>query len=78
MHICAEEHEEIKRLVLDAGKTSVDKPEYATVIERAVTTFLTHAKEEEDEQHPIMRARLSPENSDVCHLDLPRPHPRRG
>ena len=29
MHICAEEHEEIKRLVLDAGKTSVDKPEYA-------------------------------------------------
>ncbi|KAI0655929.1 hypothetical protein C8Q70DRAFT_922774 [Cubamyces menziesii] len=59
-----EEHEEIKRLVLDAGKTSVDKPEYGTVIERAVTTFLTHAKEEEDEQHPIMRARLSPENSD--------------
>ncbi|KAI0334958.1 hypothetical protein GY45DRAFT_1241404 [Cubamyces sp. BRFM 1775] len=59
-----EEHAEIKRLVLDADKTSVDKPEYDSVIERAVTTFLTHAKEEEDEQHPIMRERLSPQDSD--------------
>ncbi|KAH9892833.1 hypothetical protein C8Q73DRAFT_837118 [Cubamyces lactineus] len=59
-----EEHAEIKRLVLEAGKASVDKPEYDSVIERAVTTFLTHAKEEEDEQHPIMRAQLSPQDSD--------------
>ncbi|KAI8993762.1 hypothetical protein BD414DRAFT_513444 [Trametes punicea] len=59
-----EEHAEIKRLVHSADTTSVDKPEYTSVIERAVTAFLTHAKEEEDDQHPIMRDRLSPEDND--------------
>ncbi|KAI0373411.1 hypothetical protein BV20DRAFT_735039 [Pilatotrama ljubarskyi] len=59
-----EEHAEIKRLVEAADKTSVEKPEYTDVIERAVTTFLTHAKEEEDDQHPLIRAKLSPEDND--------------
>ncbi|KAI0633374.1 hypothetical protein C8Q77DRAFT_1114600 [Trametes polyzona] len=59
-----EEHAEIKRLVQAADKTSVDKPEFGAVIERAVTTFLTHAKEEEDDQHPLMREKLSPQDSD--------------
>lgn len=35
------------------------------MITQAVITFLTHAKEEEDEQHPIIREKLSPEDSDV-------------
>ncbi|KAI0775648.1 hypothetical protein BD413DRAFT_652053 [Trametes elegans] len=59
-----EEHAEIKRLVLAADKTSVDKPEFSAVIERAVNTFLTHAKEEEDDQHPVIRQKLSAEESD--------------
>ncbi|KAI9067110.1 hypothetical protein FKP32DRAFT_1588925 [Trametes sanguinea] len=78
-----EEHAEIKRLVYDADTTSVDKPEFSSVIERAVTTFLTHAKEEEDDQHPIMRQKLSPEDSDKlaraflkARTKVPtRPHP---
>ncbi|EIW63044.1 uncharacterized protein TRAVEDRAFT_141682 [Trametes versicolor FP-101664 SS1] len=59
-----EDHAEIERLVDAAGKTAVDKPEFAAVIARAVTTFLTHCKEEEDEQHPVMRQKLSPQDSD--------------
>ncbi|KAL7281277.1 hypothetical protein ACG7TL_004586 [Trametes sanguinea] len=78
-----EEHAEIKRLVYAADTTSVDKPEFSSVIERAVTTFLTHAKEEEDDQHPIMRQKLSPEDSDKlaraflkARTKVPtRPHP---
>ncbi|KAI0675012.1 hypothetical protein C8Q78DRAFT_1010010 [Trametes maxima] len=59
-----EEHAEIKQLLTAAGKTTVDKPEYTSVIERAVTAFLTHAKEEEDEQHPLLRNKLSAQDND--------------
>ncbi|KAI0702976.1 hypothetical protein C8T65DRAFT_655250 [Cerioporus squamosus] len=59
-----EEHHEIKQLVYKADSTSVASPEYDEVITKAVTTFLTHAKEEEDEQHPIMRQKLSPQDND--------------
>ncbi|RPD63892.1 hypothetical protein L227DRAFT_365415 [Lentinus tigrinus ALCF2SS1-6] len=59
-----EEHHEIKQLVHKADTTSVGSPQYDEVISQAVTTFLTHAKEEEDEQHPIMRERLSPQDND--------------
>ncbi|KAI0723945.1 hypothetical protein C8T65DRAFT_714859 [Cerioporus squamosus] len=53
-----------KKLVYDADATRLTKAEYDSVLERAVTAFLTHAKEEEDEQHPLIRQKLSPEEND--------------
>lgn len=60
-----EDHAKIKRLTDAADKASFDDPDYTAVVEHAVTTFLAHAKVEEDEQHPRMREQLSPERSDV-------------
>lgn len=60
-----EEHAEIKRLVYDADATRLGKADYDSVLERAVTAFLTHAKEEEDEQLPLIRQKLTPEENDV-------------
>ncbi|KAI0647354.1 hypothetical protein C8Q79DRAFT_1009458 [Trametes meyenii] len=59
-----EEHAEIKRLVYDADATRTSKPEFDAVLQKAVTAFLTHAKEEEDEQHPLIRQKLSAEQND--------------
>ncbi|CDO73569.1 hypothetical protein BN946_scf185014.g39 [Trametes cinnabarina] len=78
-----EEHAEIKKLVYDADATRVTKAEYDDVLQRAVTAFLTHAKEEEDEQHPLIRQKLSPEDNDKiaraflkARTTVPtRPHP---
>lgn len=61
----SEEHHEIKQLIHKADTTSVSSPEYDEVITKAVTTFLIHAKEEEDEQHPTIRQKLSPQDNDV-------------
>ena len=64
--VSAEEHAEIKELVHKAGVTNVERgQEFDEVITRAVTSFLSHAKEEEDEQHPIIREKLSKEDNDV-------------
>lgn len=63
--LTAEEHAEIKALVHKAGSTSVTSPEYDQVITKAVTTFIAHAKEEEDEQLPLIREKLSPQDNDV-------------
>lgn len=60
-----EEHAEIKRLVYDADAARMNSPEYDGVLEKAVTAFLTHAKEEEDEQLPLIRSKLTPEENDV-------------
>ncbi|KAI0780639.1 hypothetical protein BD413DRAFT_463165 [Trametes elegans] len=59
-----EEHAEIKRLVYDADATRVSKAEYDDVLQRAVAAFVTHAQEEEDEQLPLIRQKLSPEEND--------------
>ncbi|KAI0372953.1 hypothetical protein BV20DRAFT_939052 [Pilatotrama ljubarskyi] len=59
-----EEHAEIKKLVYDADATRMTKAEYDEVLQKAVTAFLTHAKEEEDEQHPLIRQKLTPEQND--------------
>ncbi|KAH9855244.1 hypothetical protein C2E23DRAFT_866859 [Lenzites betulinus] len=59
-----EDHAQIKRLTDAADKASFDDSDYTAVVERAVTTFLAHAKQEEDEQHPRMREKLSPQRSD--------------
>ncbi|RDX56461.1 hypothetical protein OH76DRAFT_1460142 [Lentinus brumalis] len=78
-----EEHAEIKRLVYDADATRLGKADYDSVLERAVTAFLTHAKEEEDEQLPLIRQKLTPEENDKiaraflkARTTVPtRPHP---
>ncbi|RPD66426.1 hypothetical protein L226DRAFT_609269 [Lentinus tigrinus ALCF2SS1-7] len=59
-----EEHADIKKLVYDADATRLTKAEYDSILERAVTAFLTHAKEEEDEQHPLIRQKVTPEDND--------------
>ncbi|KAI0636684.1 hypothetical protein C8Q77DRAFT_518191 [Trametes polyzona] len=59
-----EEHAEIKRLVYDADATRMTKPEYDNVLRKAVTAFITHAKEEEDEQFPLILQKLTPEQND--------------
>lgn len=65
-----EEHAEIKRLVYDADAARVDSPGYDGVLEKAVTAFLTHAKEEEDEQLPLIVSKLTPEENDVSTLNI--------
>lgn len=65
-----EEHAEIKRLVYDADAARVDSPGYDGVLEKAVTAFLTHAKEEEDEQLPLIVSKLTPEENDVITLHI--------
>ncbi|KAI0333538.1 hypothetical protein GY45DRAFT_1344001 [Cubamyces sp. BRFM 1775] len=78
-----QEHADIKKLVYDADATRMTKPDYDAVLERAVTAFLTHAKEEEDEQLPLIRQKLSPEENDKiaraflkARTTVPtRPHP---
>ncbi|EJF64872.1 hypothetical protein BD309DRAFT_979315 [Dichomitus squalens] len=78
-----EEHAEVKRAVYDADATSMSHDDYDAVLEKAVGTFLTHAKEEEDEQHPLIKQRLSAEDNDKlaraflkARTTVPtRPHP---
>ncbi|KAL1944728.1 hypothetical protein VTO73DRAFT_3158 [Trametes versicolor] len=78
-----EEHAEIKRLVYDADAARVDSPGYDGVLEKAVTAFLTHAKQEEDEQLPLIVSKLTQEENDKlaraflkARTSVPtRPHP---
>jgi hypothetical protein len=60
-----EEHAEVKRLVYDADSAAVKDPSYDAIMSKAVTAFLTHAEEEEREQFPDLKKRLSAEDSDV-------------
>ncbi|KAH9857188.1 hypothetical protein C2E23DRAFT_865769 [Lenzites betulinus] len=77
------EHAEIKRLVYDADATRATKPEYDDVLRRAVAAFIAHAQEEEDEQLPLIRSKLSAEQNDKvaraflkARTTVPtRPHP---
>jgi hypothetical protein len=55
----------VKKLVYQADSTSVKHDDYDSILGQAVNGFLTHAKEEEDMQHPKMLAHLSPEENDV-------------
>ncbi|KZT63666.1 hypothetical protein DAEQUDRAFT_770409 [Daedalea quercina L-15889] len=59
-----EEHAEVKRLVSAAGAHGFDKSGYDDVLTKAFTAFDTHAREEETDQHPTLRQKLSAEDSD--------------
>jgi len=58
-----EEHAEVKRLVYAADDASVEQKDYNDVMGRAVTAFLTHAAEEEEDQLPKLTQRLSEEEN---------------
>lgn len=60
-----EEHAEIKKLVYKADTTSTSHDNYDQVLIKAVTTFISHAQEEENDQFPKIKASLTPEASDV-------------
>lgn len=60
-----EEHAEVKKLVWKADTTTMSNTEYDSVLERAFVAFDAHAKEEETDQHPTLREKLSSEQNDV-------------
>ncbi|THG93116.1 hypothetical protein EW026_g8028 [Hermanssonia centrifuga] len=67
----------------DADSTSFGSADYDGIMLNAVTAFLSHAKEEEDEQFDKLKAALSPEDNDKMARAFikargaapPRPHP---
>ncbi|KAJ8083349.1 hypothetical protein PM082_009221 [Marasmius tenuissimus] len=61
-----EEHAEVKKLVYAADDASIDQADYDQIMGRAVTAFLEHAKEEEEQQLPKLVSKLKPGESDVC------------
>lgn len=61
----SEEHAQVKKLVYDADMSHPTSDGYDDILGNAVRAFDTHAKEEEDHDHPKMRAALSPEENDV-------------
>ena len=61
-----EDHAEVKKLVYAADSHGFGKPDYDDVLARAVTAFDTHAREEETDQLPVLRQKLSPQDNDVC------------
>ena len=60
-----EEHAEVKRQVYAADSHDFDAPDYGDVMAKAVTTFIDHALEEEEQQFSMLKAKLPPEESDV-------------
>ncbi|KAH9930884.1 uncharacterized protein B0H18DRAFT_929974 [Fomitopsis serialis] len=59
-----EDHAEVKKLVYAADSHGFGKPDYDDVLAKAVTAFDTHAREEETDQLPTLRQKLSPEDND--------------
>ncbi|KAI0345192.1 hypothetical protein BDW22DRAFT_1390606 [Trametopsis cervina] len=78
-----EEHAEIKKLVFKADIHSFGSADYDSVLSNAVTTFISHAQEEEDQQFAKLRSALSPEENDKLAREFlkarttvpTRPHP---
>ncbi|KAH9842425.1 uncharacterized protein C8Q71DRAFT_202758 [Rhodofomes roseus] len=78
-----EDHAEVKKLVYAADSHGFDKPDYDDVLAKAVTAFDAHAREEETDQHPTLRQKLSAEdNNRIARAFLKartmvpsRPHP---
>ncbi len=58
----------MKRAVYDADTHPFNSPDYDTVLAKAVTTFIDHAREEEEQQFSVLKSKLTPEESDVCNL----------
>ncbi|TFY76954.1 hypothetical protein EWM64_g7058 [Hericium alpestre] len=59
-----EEHAEIKRLVYSADSTPTDSENYDEVVTHAVQTFIQHAEEEEIDQLPVIKKKVSEEDND--------------
>ncbi|KZT74106.1 hypothetical protein DAEQUDRAFT_660867 [Daedalea quercina L-15889] len=78
-----EEHAEVKRLVYAADSHGFGEADYDDVLAKAVTAFDTHAHEEENDQLPVLRQKLSTEDNDriaraflKARTTVPsRPHP---
>jgi len=78
-----EEHAEVKKGVYQADAASADDPNYSSILEKATLTFLEHAKEEEQQQLPLLEQKLSPKENDAmaraflaARKKVPtRPHP---
>jgi len=60
-----EEHAEVKRLVYAADAAPIDHRDYTNIMGQAVTAFLTHAEEEENDQLIKLTQRLSHEDNNV-------------
>ncbi|RPD66428.1 hypothetical protein L226DRAFT_454385 [Lentinus tigrinus ALCF2SS1-7] len=59
-----EDSAEIKACVHDADVARRTSDEYDVILSCAISAFLAHAKQEEDQQLPLVRKRLTPEESD--------------
>ncbi|KZT70423.1 hypothetical protein DAEQUDRAFT_810601 [Daedalea quercina L-15889] len=59
-----EDHAAVKRLVSAAGAHGFDKAGYDDVLAKAFAAFDTHAREEETDQLPTLRQKLSAQDSD--------------
>jgi hypothetical protein len=60
-----EEHAQVKKFVYEADTTHTGADNYDDVLSRAVTAFLTHASEEEQDQLPLLVQKISAEQNDV-------------
>jgi len=78
-----EEHAEVKNAVYEADTTSLSDKDFDSVIARAATTFLDHAREEEEQQFELIKKALSPQENDKMAKEFlkartmvpTRPHP---
>ncbi|TFK50060.1 hypothetical protein OE88DRAFT_309015 [Heliocybe sulcata] len=78
-----EEHADIKKLVYAADAVPMSSSKYDEVLGKAVNAFLTHAQEEENDQFPAIKSKLTPEENDKIAREFlkartmvpTRPHP---
>ncbi|KAI0781893.1 hypothetical protein C8Q75DRAFT_728365 [Abortiporus biennis] len=78
-----EEHAQVKKAVYEADSANIESGDYDSIITKAVTTFLEHAQEEEEEQFSKIQEALTPEQSDKLAREFlkarttvpTRPHP---
>jgi hypothetical protein len=60
-----DEHATVKKLVHDADSASAHADNYDDVLRRAFEAFDAHAKEEEQDQLPLIAGKVTPEQNDV-------------
>jgi hypothetical protein len=60
-----QQHAEIKKAVESADVTKTEHADYDQILHKAVTTFLSHAEEEERDDLPKLSKMLSPEENEV-------------
>jgi hypothetical protein len=60
-----DEHAVVKKLVHDADTTSFKNDNYDEVLAKAFHAFDEHAREEEQDQLPLLASKITPEQNDV-------------